>query len=555
MTNICSIDSNETIKIFFDECRENVCQNLSTKHIYQGNPYCVLHFPDANKHKNTNFNEIVEERIKQNSNNYEYVYFPVNQNFKGKNLKGKISFYNATFADEAQFGQTVFEDKVSFIHTKFEVGADFDKAVFNDDVIFNHAEFLETGFFRETKFIKKIKCLQTVFSKKSFFHDSKFLELADFSDTRFDGSTHFNNAVFHKDANFIKCSFNEYAYFSGARFLNGADYVDSIFKDKTFFYKTLFDDDVDFSKVRFYENSQIDFHETNFKQNVYFNKSIIEGYLEFLGGKYSPVFNGDKARLNLKQARVEKAKRISFRNTTLRPIWFIDVNLKDFIFLDVDWINADGNFDNTKLELQALTEQNITGRPHRLLNITCSQLATNYEENKYFEQASNFRLMSMNLVFWEKWLSLKVWLFHPLMLFFIKRNLKVRKYKLPKQKIYERWKVKKKIPYSFWQSFDVPHYSYRILSFYGESWIRALVWLVLICPIFALMFYLFGSFEKNTLINVGDYLAYSLQTMTLQKPEPKPIGFSTILIYSLEIIFTPIQLALLALAIRRKFMR
>ena len=43
--------------------------------------------------------------------------------------------------------------------------------------------------------------------------------------------------------------------------------------------------------------------------------------------------------------------------------------------------------------------------------------------------------------------------------------------------------------------------------------------------------------------------------MTLQKPEPKPLGFWTTLIYSVELVLTPIQLGLLALAIRRKFMR
>ncbi len=353
--------------------------------------------------------------------------------------------------------------------------------------------------------------------------------------------------------------------------LVGANFVDSTFNDKTFFYKTLFKDSVDFGKVKFSENSQVDFHDTDFRENVYFTKSVIEGYLEFLGEKFNPVFAGEKVQLKLQQARVEKAKRISFRNTLLRPIWFVDVNLKDFIFLDVDWLNADGTYKSTNLELQALMEQKITGRPHRLLNIAYSQLSTNYEENKHFDQASNFRRMSMELIFGKKWLSLKVRLLHPLMLFIVKGELRVRKYKLPKHRIYEKWKEKKKIPYSFWQSIDPPHYLYRWLSFYGESWSwAAFVLLFLILIIFPFIytntdFYVCAVEKTNSnntsicetrTLTFGEGVRQSLATATLQNVETrKPNSPASETFTILEKIFAPLQAALLALAIRRKFMR
>ena len=48
---------------------------------------------------------------------------------------------------------------------------------------------------------------------------------------------------------------------------------------------------------------------------------------------------------------------------------------------------------------------------------------------------------------------------------------------------------------------------------------------------------------------------YSLAVMSLQRPEPKPLTGTAQTLVLLETIFGPLQAALLALAIRRKFMR
>jgi hypothetical protein len=48
---------------------------------------------------------------------------------------------------------------------------------------------------------------------------------------------------------------------------------------------------------------------------------------------------------------------------------------------------------------------------------------------------------------------------------------------------------------------------------------------------------------------------YSLGVMSLQKPDPKPVTIAAQTLVIFETILCPIQAALLALAIRRKFMR
>jgi hypothetical protein len=52
-----------------------------------------------------------------------------------------------------------------------------------------------------------------------------------------------------------------------------------------------------------------------------------------------------------------------------------------------------------------------------------------------------------------------------------------------------------------------------------------------------------------------DGVAHSLFVATLQRPEPKPADALTKFLVILETILAPLQAALLALAIRRKFMR
>ena len=52
-----------------------------------------------------------------------------------------------------------------------------------------------------------------------------------------------------------------------------------------------------------------------------------------------------------------------------------------------------------------------------------------------------------------------------------------------------------------------------------------------------------------------DAIVYSLETGLLQKPEPRPQSFWARLLVGLELIAVPLQAALLALAIRRRFMK
>ncbi len=50
-------------------------------------------------------------------------------------------------------------------------------------------------------------------------------------------------------------------------------------------------------------------------------------------------------------------------------------------------------------------------------------------------------------------------------------------------------------------------------------------------------------------------IVYSFEVSILQKPEPKPVTLTAHFLIGLETVLGPLQAAMLALAIRRKFMR
>ena len=116
-------------------------------------------------------------------------------------------------------------------------------------------------------------------------------------------------------------------------------------------------------------------------------------------------------------------------------------------------------------------------------------------------------------------------------------------------------------------------YWYWVLSGYGEKVRKAFAALVIIWLVFAFIYWKFGnelwwrptqqvilvdqrgSPTTSVKLTPGDALLYSAYVMALQKPEPLPANKRAKVLVLLETVLGPVQAALLALAIRRKFMR
>lgn len=372
-----------------------------------------------------------------------------------------------------------------------------------------------------------------------FFYYVYFSDFADFLGRKFPREADFRHAVFLQGAEFYD-----------AKFPSGATFMGANFNQRISFYEAEFINRANFSETVFEENSRTYFGNTTFKKEVTFQDAILKGYITFKGQNEKAIFEGSNAGLVLENVFVERDDAIKFTNVRLQPNWFINIDARKIIFLDVDWKNADGTLLKAELESKTLqsrkellrneTEQvykkhkiskdliyeNIV-RPNQLLAIACRQLSDNAEENNRYEEASDFRYMAME--------AQRFTYQYP---FFAPQKL---------------------------------HWWYWFTSGYGEIWRRALLVLLGIWLLFTIIYISpFSSFiredrkvenqqvtqeQKNESLYPGEALVYSLGVITLQKPEPRPYDSFTKTIVILETILGPLQFALLALAIRRKFMR
>jgi hypothetical protein len=172
-------------------------------------------------------------------------------------------------------------------------------------------------------------------------------------------------------------------------------------------------------------------------------------------------------------------------------------------------------------EIRALQDRGVDS-PHRLLAKTCRELYTNYEEERDYPLASEFHYWSMDTLRREG-----------LGRFGFIRTL------------------------------------YWVMSGYGERPGQAFWVLVLIWAAFTGLYWLFGPESLRVTANflhsaehfresaahLWQAAVYSLSALARLNPNPRPEGGFFQLLVTLEGLLGPLQIALFALAVRRKVMR
>lgn len=531
-----------------DEIRRNLCNDFQTHKYLDGNYYCIFHLPKEDKNLDEfhdasyklisktqkqieSLNTISDEKkqieLSKLKYDFRYVRFPCPFGFRSRKIPVEIDFSHATFYDFADF-----------MKTEFLGYANFDSVIFHKTAYFIFAEFQANAYFFDAKFLGEADF------KYTFFSNGKF------TNSIFSDDADFESSEFVKDANFIKANFLKKVSFQYAK-LSIANFEDAKFLNVGNFNL------VEFQNYAFFKGDN---------ENVGFDKNAI---------------------LDLQDARIEKPERIRFHTVRLSPNWFINVDSRKFAFIDILFSDSNGKGiennsirSNIEAEIGCLENLREITNSKRLLTIACRQLAENAENNNRFEQASIFRRMAFETEWLEKKEKISNWI----------KNLVPESEKL-KRRFGGSDKEEDK-PNPPTTSFGILRRSgdffilglYRITSFYGESWSWALgVLLSLILVIFPII-YTQTNFQtcskdrpiatsltvceskdeeirKNCTcstdqITFTDAIVQSLTTATLQNVEyRKPLTGWGELWLILEKIFAPLQAALLALAIRRKFMR
>lgn len=415
-------------------------------------------------------------------------------NFHGVWFPEEVSLDRFFFVGEVIFYRAVFSDKVSFRETTFRNKAIFLQAVFEAEVTIKACHFKS----------------YTNFSKCSFAAD------VDFSGTEFEAGVAFSDVLFHESV-CLSCGFHHDADFFSCVFSGLAEFTDAEFKGDVSFIGSIFESAADFTR-------------TSFDSNVNFTGASFGDSVSFVRQDIGRQLFDETAALFLEFARIEHPELFTFHALTLRPTWFINADPRKFNFNDVRWLCSTVSDD-----LQRMRKDYLTGFHQPLLAITYRRLATNAEDNDRYREASQFRYNAMDVSRHEPWRHLG----------FLRRWLGF-------------WKL------SWW---------YWFASGYGERIFRAFLVLLGIWFVAGLLYTRVGfarwepklATEADVVVakrdavgaplNLSRALTYSAGVMTLQRPEPRPATTAAQTVVLLETVLGPVQAALLALAIRRKFMR
>lgn len=454
-------------------------------------------------------------------------------------FNSQTEFKKAIFIGSADFSRTEFKSKVDFSGMLLPEGKQttFSFAKFHETVIFDGVNFYETDFY---------DCEFAIDSKSNF---SKIV----FTNCIFAGRINFSNVKFYSISDFSKSTF-QVADFSHSTFASTAYFKESFFFDDVFFNSTKFgykdgsriqSSEANFSGAEFRENSRVFFDNTWFSWHTNFDSVKFGGHVFFIGNETNPVFDiifethAFGNLLKIPNATFEKPEKVYFHTVRLRPSWFVNLffDLRKCNLVNIEWSDETRRPITIEGELRNLGEKFRNIDSKKLLIIVFRQLAENAETNSRFEESSNFRRMAFET---ERLLRKE------------KQDKWWQEGICCPQFFFRVWGKLKTLPY------DLAHGLYRISSFYGESSMQAFKILVIIIFTSALLYLTplckFDK-EKPRSLTVSETIPYSLRIMLLQRPEPQPENDFAKWIVTLESVFAPLQVALLALALRRKFMR
>ena len=500
--------------------------------------------------------------------------------FSDAHFSGAVSYFS-----EAQFGGKL----TSFSRAEFSKLIDFTRAYFRGvQTLFSEAHFSgENTYFSDAQFCGERIIFtdvqfcgeQTSFSRAQFdgkladFQKAHFRgeqtsftgahfsgERTIFSKAQFDAeTTSFERAEFSVQPNFQDTTLRN-ATFKSATFARGADFTRAAFDGTRAISNGIRERTTDFRRATF--DGELYFRGAKFKGFTDFNRTNFLDAVKFIGGERdeepSPVF-APEGQVNFKRARIDKPDLFSFDTLRLRPSWFVGVDARKFDFTAVDWGGLlDGSANTLDREIKGIREKGETGSPYVLLAQACRRLSANAEENREYPLANEFQYWSMDALRTEgrdyrkeTWDSL-VW---------IRRTwLRVAKRCGPATTLRLVWSRIRSRHQGRPRKFGYIPTLYWALNGYGVRTARAFWVLMGIWATSTILYMIVDPSEFKDFGQGIGYLwqaaVYSLLALARLNPEPRPEEPGVFQFFvGLEGILGPLQIALLALAVRRKVMR
>lgn len=438
--------------------------------------------------------------------------------FTKKTFDKPVNFKGIEVILEADFGEAHFNRDADFTGAIFRQDVRFTLATFHEDAEFSEAHFESNANFGKTTYVGEGKFSGTIFDGDTYFDDAKFDKIAYFQVARFRSRASFWKATFRLEAVFIRTTFRHNAEFGSATFSKAALFVAGECGNVASFSRATFAEEANFSEV-------------TFKREARFRWAGFAGIATFRSARFEQP---DMAKFY----QVNKSHPTGFRAR------FVNCDVKEVAFVDVHWHRQRGRMvlqDELDV-IAAKTDKKETSKKkevaaesrHELVAITYRQLVTNFEKVRASDLAEDCYVGAM-----------------------------------------EMERRKPKMSFSEW----LVRTSYWCASYHGSSYKRAFGVLGLMLLVFSMTFFFSGFKEANP---ESTPIEYNLFHDSVYRPAPigriledsaravvftfsvatfqrtrfyEPVGLGSQALVVVATLFMTTQIALIILALRRRFKR
>lgn len=382
--------------------------------------------------------------------------------------------------------------------------------------------FIGSFSFKEATFSEEVDLdFATFCSEVAFFDGTKFINNSSFKRSIFGGMAYFLRAKFYGETSFWGADFDENAQFGMSTFGSNVSFERTTFGKEAIFISTTFSKEAYFFSTTFARATH--FTGSNFKGPVIFQglgelrlpviRNGMELRLEVVDENF--VFEGE---VDFRRVTLDDPDKVRFQHVDLSKVRFLETRLDRVRLIDVKWAERE--------ERKAIYDEEFAEEEgYELVAQLYRQLKKNYEEERDYPGAGDFHYGEMEMMLKQQ---------------------------------HQEWEkeTKKSQKCKNWFTWFLTS-SYKFLSGYGEKAERAIV-ITLAILLAGVPFYFFDKLTAATLEGIWsafwDALISSMGYMTFRLTKV-PTSWWAKPVLAVQAVLGPIQLALLALALRRKFRR
>lgn len=313
-------------------------------------------------------------------------------NFTGFQF-ARYRFHDKVFSKPVVFNSVNFYENVDFVNLKFENEVRFENVTFDGSVSFINAEFKKECSFFKSIIVGEWRNRTLEFATTNF-HECRFNGPAHFSGVTFRGWADYQSVLFNKGANFRFACFADKVNFENVTFLGETYFDRSSLCAKSLFVWCNFYDTASFEQTIFH--GQMRFQEVDFR-DVSFKEAVIKSGLLFKGSGNAKIFTGE---CDFSKISTEYKDAIIFEKTNLSKASFGDTNLINVSFRDVIWSHTENKYRGRRIvlwdEIQLLDEGRSWQYYYQIAE-NYSQLVINHENKRDFLTAEIFHIGEMEL--------------------------------------------------------------------------------------------------------------------------------------------------------------